>query len=97
PVYTLALHDALPILFGQSNMEGVPDPEAEDLVENERVQVLGYDSGCLGRQWNEWAVAKPPLHRCWTGVGPGDSFGKAMAEAWPEDRKSTRLNSSHVK
>lgn len=72
------------LLFGQSNMEGVPDPEAEDLVENERVQVLGYDSGCLGRQWNEWAVAKPPLHRCWTGVGPGDSFGKAMAEAWPD-------------
>lgn len=72
------------LLFGQSNMEGVPTPAAEDLVENPRVMVLGYDASCNGRTWNEWSVARPPLHRCWAGVGPGDTFGKAMAEAWPE-------------
>ena len=71
------------LLFGQSNMEGTPKPEAEDLEENSRVRVLGYDD--FGdRRWNEWAVARPPLHRSWAGVGPGDSFGKAMAEAWPD-------------
>ncbi len=71
------------LLIGQSNMEGAPRPESRDLAENLRVQVLGYDAGCPGRTWNEWAPAVPPLHRCWAGVGPGDYFGKAMAEAWP--------------
>lgn len=63
-------------------MEGVPAAESADLVTNERVEVLGYDA-CNGRTWNTWSIASPPLHRCWAGVGPGDSFGKAMAEAWP--------------
>jgi hypothetical protein len=70
------------LLFGQSNMEGVPAPEAADLVENPRVEVLGYTT-CGTRVYNEWAVARPPLHSCGLGVGPGDAFGKAMAEAWP--------------
>jgi len=71
------------LLIGQSNMEGAPKAEPEDLVENPRVRVLGYDD--FGdRKWNEWDAAAPPLHRSWAGVGPGDSFGKAMAEAWPE-------------
>jgi hypothetical protein len=64
-------------------MEGAPKPESEDLAENPRVKVLGYDN--FGdRKWNEWDTASPPLHRSWAGLGPGDSFGKAMAEAWPE-------------
>jgi hypothetical protein len=71
------------LLIGQSNMEGIPKPEAEDSVENERVQVLGYDNSC-GRTYNEWQVASPPLHSCWAGVGPGDYFAKTVAEAWPD-------------
>ncbi len=71
------------LMFGQSNMEGVPKPSSKDLTPNERVLVLGYDT-CDGRRWNQWDVATPPLHRCWAGLGPGDYFGKAMAEAWPE-------------
>lgn len=70
------------LLFGQSNMEGVPAPEAADLIEDPRVEVLGY-TNCGTRVYNEWAIAKPPLHSCGLGVGPGDAFGKAMAEAWP--------------
>ena len=71
------------LLFGQSNMEGAPKAEATDLLENPRVRVLGYDT--FGdRKWNEWAIAKPPLHRSWAGLGPGDHFGKALAEAWPD-------------
>lgn len=71
------------LLIGQSNMEGAPKPAAEDLIENPRVRVLGFDT--FGdRRWNEWDTASPPLHRSWAGVGPGDSFGKAVAEAWPE-------------
>lgn len=71
------------LLIGQSNMEGAPEPAPEDRMENPRVRVLGYDN--FGdRKWNEWDTASPPLHRSWAGVGPGDSFGKAMADAWPE-------------
>jgi hypothetical protein len=72
------------LLFGQSNMEGTPQPEAEDLVEDSRVQVLAY-TNCGERKYNEWYTARPPLHSCGLGVGPGDHFGKAMAEAWPND------------
>jgi len=75
------------LLFGQSNMEGIPSPEAADRVEDARVQVLAY-ANCpsLGRTYNEWYTASPPLHRCWAGVGPGDYFGKGMIEAYPDSR-----------
>jgi Carbohydrate esterase, sialic acid-specific acetylesterase len=72
------------LLFGQSNMEGTPKPEAEDSSENPRVRVLAY-TNCPGREYNQWYTATPPLHSCGFGVGPGDHFGKAMAEAWPND------------
>jgi hypothetical protein len=72
------------LLFGQSNMEGVPLPEAQDRVENPRVKVLAYDN-CpgLNRVYNQWYTASPPLHSCGLGVGPGDYFGKALADAYP--------------
>jgi hypothetical protein len=72
------------LLFGQSNMEGVPKSEATDVEAHPRVHVLAFEGGCYGRAYNEWYLARPPLHRCFAGVGPGDSFGKAMAEAWPQ-------------
>lgn len=72
------------ILFGQSNMEGAAAAEAEDKVVDERVFVLGYDDKCLGRKWNEWSLAQPPLHRCFAGLGPGDWFAKTLAEAWTD-------------
>jgi hypothetical protein len=71
------------LLFGQSNMEGVPQPEAADRVQDPRIEVLGY-TNCGLRQYNQWYVASPPLHSCYLGVGPGDYFAKAMAEAWPD-------------
>lgn len=71
------------LLIGQSNMEGAPPPQAEDASDDPRVQVLGYDN-FGARRWNEWAVATPPLHRSWAGLGPGDYFGRAMAKAWPD-------------
>src|SRR5688500_18358232 len=55
------------LLIGQSNMEGAPKADPEDLAENPRVKVLGYDN--FGdRKWNEWDTAAPPLHRSWAGV-----------------------------
>jgi hypothetical protein len=74
------------ILFGQSNMEGAAAAEAEDKTINERVFVLGYDTDdkCLGRNWNEWSLAQPPLHRCFAGLGPGDWFAKTLADTWTD-------------
>jgi hypothetical protein len=72
------------LLIGQSNMVGTPKPERSDEVENPRVVVLAYnDCSSLGRAYNRWYNAKPPLHGCFGGVGPGDYFGKALAAAAP--------------
>jgi hypothetical protein len=66
-------------------MVGAPKPEAQDEVQEPRVVVLGYDD-CenTGRTYNHWYTAKPPLHGCYAGVGPGDYFGKALAAAYPK-------------
>ena len=73
------------LLIGQSNMEGVPPPQEQDRAQDPRIKVLAYDN-CpgLGRVYNQWYTASPPLHSCGFGVGPGDSFAKAMAQALPD-------------
>lgn len=81
------------LLFGQSNMWGVPNPTQEDLATNPRVEVLVVQA-CNGRALNQWIPAQPPLHGCvgqigtgtqGPGVGPGDYFAKTVADAFPED------------
>jgi hypothetical protein len=67
-------------------MEGFPTPEAQDRVENPRVKVLAYDNCAdTGRVYNEWYTASPPLHSCRQAVGPGDYFGKTLADALPQE------------
>lgn len=74
------------ILFGQSNMEGVPQPEAVDTVTDPRIQVLAYNS-CSNltptRVYDQWYTASPPLHSCYLGVGPGDYFAKTLLKSIP--------------
>jgi hypothetical protein len=81
------------ILFGQSNMWGVPPAEAADLVENPNVEVMALTS-CSGQSVDEWYTAAPPLHGCigngsgsptGPGVGPGDYFARTVAAAFPTD------------
>jgi hypothetical protein len=72
------------LLIGQSNMEGAPKPEAQDREQDARIKVLAYDNcAALGRTYNEWYTASPPLHSCSAGVGPGDYFGITLAKAFP--------------
>jgi hypothetical protein len=72
------------LLIGQSNMEGQAAPEAQDIQEDPRVRVLAYeDCDRLGRTYNQWYTAYPPLHGCRAGVGPGDYFAREMAAAFP--------------
>jgi hypothetical protein len=55
-------------------------------VENPRVKVLAYDNcAAIGRVYNQWYTASPPLHSCRSAVGPGDYFGKTLADALPPE------------
>jgi hypothetical protein len=81
------------LLFGQSNMWGVPLPQQQDLAVNPRVEVLTLQA-CSQHGNNQWVPAQPPLHGCvgapgtngqGPGVGPGDYFAKAIADAFPQD------------
>lgn len=74
------------LLLGQSNMEGKPKPQAEDLKKDARIQVLAYqDNAAQGRTYNKWYTASPPLHSSWAGLGPGDYFAKTLIDALPEN------------
>jgi len=74
------------LLLGQSNMEGAPQPENQDRVENPRIKVLAYDNcPTLSREYGKWYTASPPLHGCGAGVGPGDYFAKTLLESLPDD------------
>ena len=73
------------LLIGQSNMAGIPLPEAPDRLEHRRVKVLAYDHCALrGRTYNRWHCASPPLHDDCLGVGPGDYFARTLVAALPE-------------
>lgn len=72
------------LMFGQSNMEGVGKVEEQDKEINPRVKVMSdLDCNNLGRSYGNWYLAAPPLNRCWAGLGPGDYFGKSMADGMP--------------
>jgi len=69
------------LMVGQSNMEGAAPIQAQDRTTNPRVMVL-QDENCpqqTATKYGQWRVAAPPLIRC-SGLGPGDNFGKIMAE-----------------
>src|SRR5262249_8576838 len=79
------------LLFGQSNMWGVPNPQPQDLAINPRVEVLTITS-CAKHGVNQWVPAQPPLHGCvgeigtggnGPGVGPVDYFAQTAAGALP--------------
>lgn len=73
------------LLFGQSNMEGQGAVSQQDRVTNPRVRVM-QDETCDGvGTYGVWRVASPPLIRCVGKLGPGDYFGKTMAENTPDN------------
>src|SRR6266508_7049693 len=78
-IYTLSLHDALPISFAR----GAPSPDLIPAVE-------------LGECARAVALRDGPAIFAY---GPGGGYGPLrewVAERHGVDRKSTRLNSSHV-
>ncbi len=76
------------LCFGQSNMEGNAEPEAED-YENvpERFQMMAaVNFSNPQRTMGEWYLATPPLCRQGTGLTPADYFGRTLVEELPDVR-----------
>src|SRR5690606_42132408 len=89
-VSTLSLHDALPISqVGAEPQPGVPHPGRDDLLQ----------AGERAAQ-DEQDVGRVDLDEILVGVFAPSLWGDARDRAFQDlqqDRKSTRLNSSHVK
>lgn len=77
------------ICFGQSNMEGNAQPEAQDKTGvNPRFQMLAcVDFQNPSRKMGQWYTAMPPLVRQETGLGMADYFGRTMVANLPENCK----------
>lgn len=75
--------------FGQSNMEGnAKDFSGQDQVALPRFQVMSaVTCSNLGRTQGQWAPAKAPLVRCYTGLSPLDYFGRTLVDSLPASIK----------
>ena len=83
------------LCFGQSNMEGAAQPEAQDLESpGPRFLLMpAVDDAARGRKAGEWCEAAAPLCRPNTGLTPADWFGRTMIETLP---KHIRVGVVHV-
>jgi len=73
------------LCFGQSNMDGAGDIEAQDKVVDSRLKVMeAVDCSNLGRKKGLWYTANPPLCRCYSGLSPADYFGRTMVANLPD-------------
>lgn len=75
--------------FGQSNMEGnAKDFSGQDQVALPRFQVMSaVTCSNLSRTQGQWAPAKAPLVRCYTGLSPLDYFGRTLVDSLPSSIK----------
>ena len=82
--------------FGQSNMEGYPGIEAQDMGPiDPRFQVLAaVDFPDQNRERGHWYTAVPPLARPGTGIGPSDYFGRTLVAHLPADIRVGIINVS---
>ncbi len=74
------------LCFGQSNMCGAGDIEAQDKTVDSRFQVMYPMVGCtmMNRTFGKWSPAVPPLWGCPNGgLGPADYFGRTMVQKLP--------------
>src|SRR5690606_41319791 len=76
-IYTLSLHDALPISSWRNVERAIANLKQHDLMDAERL----------------YAVKVPKLEQLLQPAG----YFRVKAQRLRKDRKSTRLNSSHVK
>jgi hypothetical protein len=73
------------LCFGQSNMEGQGNIEAQDRTVDNRFKVLqSIDCPNLGRTKNTWYPAIPPHCQCYSSLAPSDYFGRTMVANLPD-------------
>src|SRR5690606_39990721 len=94
-LYTLSLHDALPIYVQEFNgndlAETIKSLENAKALARREKPVLNVMNTVMGK-----GVDFMEGSHKWHGIAPDDAqLEQALAQL--EDRKSTRLNSSHVK
>lgn len=84
------------LCFGQSNMEGNQGTiESQDMTVDSRFKVMeAVDCSNLGRKKGTWYTAAPPLCRCYSGLTPGDYFGRTMVANLSSDIKVGIVNVS---
>lgn len=83
------------LCFGQSNMEGAANPEAQDSIVDPRFKVMqSVDCPDLGRTKGNWYTAVSPLCRCRSGLSPADYFGRTMVANLPENVRVGVINVS---
>lgn len=81
------------LCFGQSNMQGNGDVEAQDTTVDERFQVFqSLDCSNLDRCQAEWYTAIPPLCQCESGLSPADYFGRTMVAELPDSIRVGIIN-----
>ena len=74
------------LCFGQSNMQGSAEIEAQDKTSSDRLWLLqSTHSSNPPRKKGQWVAAEPPLCREGTGLGPADSFCNTMIKHLPEN------------
>ncbi len=74
------------LCFGQSNMEGAAQPEAEDIATpgSRFLLMPAVDDPQRGRTKGQWCEAAAPLCRPNTGLSPADWFGRTLIESLPQ-------------
>ena len=67
--------------------------DQDTVAVDSRFQVLAaVDCPNLGRTKGNWYKAVPPLARCYTGLTPGDYFGRAMVANLPSNVRVGIIN-----
>src|SRR5439155_24791870 len=91
-IYTLSLHDALPISFHGIGVEHLEERGRRERLEYDPpgLEPLEHLVLLLGAQ----LVEAPPVGALTVAIGLGDT--RTIEHRAAGDRKSTRLNSSHV-
>lgn len=73
------------LCFGQSNMEGQGNIQAQDRTVDSRFKVMqALDCPNLSRTKGEWYTATPPLCQCYSKLSPADYFGRTMIANLPD-------------
>ena len=84
------------LCFGQSNMEGYPGIEEQDMgpVDKRFKMMAAVDFPQQNREQGEWYSAVPPLCRPGAGLCPADYFGRTLVAGLPKNIKVGVINVS---